>query len=89
VPAARTSGAAPEALVFAREGTATADRIYTEPNRFHPSIHATLAAAELADGDTEAARDAWLRARELLGLLTEPPPSVAGRIEQAGLSYAT
>ena len=76
------TGSAPEALTLAREGAATADRVYTEPNRFHPAIFATLAAAELDNGDAAAARDAWLRARTLLDALPEPPPSTVRWVEQ-------
>jgi tetratricopeptide (TPR) repeat protein len=65
------------ALAYATEGAAMADRVYTEPNRYHPSIHATLAATQLAGNDLPAAQRSWSRARELLMKLPEAPPSVA------------
>src|SRR5690606_23351733 len=71
-----------QALAFAQEWAAMADRVYTEPNRMHPSIHATLAAAQLAHGDFAAALGAWQRAEALLVALPEPPPSVAGWVEE-------
>src|SRR5690606_4015145 len=37
------SGDPAAAREHAAEGAAMADRVYTEPNRFHPSIHGTLA----------------------------------------------
>jgi eukaryotic-like serine/threonine-protein kinase len=70
------------ALAFATEGAAMADRVYTEPNRYHPSVHATLAAAQVAGNNLPAAQRSWSRARELLLQLPEAPPSVAKWVEE-------
>lgn len=69
------------ALAYATEGAAMADRVYTEPNRFHPSIYATLAAAQIAVNNLPAARRSWSRARELLQKLPEPPPTTVRWVE--------
>jgi serine/threonine-protein kinase len=76
------SGDAQASLAYAREGAAMADRVYTEPNRFHPSIHATLADALLANNDLPAARLSWSRARDLLSGLPDAPPSVVRWVEE-------
>jgi tetratricopeptide (TPR) repeat protein/predicted Ser/Thr protein kinase len=70
------AGDAAAALAYAMEGAAMADRVYTAPNRFHPSIHATLAATQLATDDLPAAQRSWSRARDLLRKLPEAPPTV-------------
>jgi tetratricopeptide (TPR) repeat protein/predicted Ser/Thr protein kinase len=75
------AGDAAAALAYATEGAAMADRVYTAPNRFHPSIHATLAAARIAVGDLPAARQSWTRARDLLLQLPEAPPTVVKWVE--------
>ncbi len=69
------------ALAYAAEGAQMADRVYTGPNRMHPSIHATLAAAQLAGDDIPAALRSWHRARELLVALPEAPPSIVSWVE--------
>jgi eukaryotic-like serine/threonine-protein kinase len=71
-----------EALQHAIEGAAMADRVYTEPNRFHPSIHATLAAAQLGNGEVLLASDSLKRAQQLLTTLKEPPPSTVRWVER-------
>ncbi len=76
------SGDANTALTYAEEGAVIADRVYTEPNRFHPSIHATLADARLATGDDAGAQVSSARAKELLALLPDPPPSVVSWVEE-------
>jgi eukaryotic-like serine/threonine-protein kinase len=77
------------ALTHAKEGAAMADRVYTEPNRYHPSIHATLAAAQVAGNDLPAAQRSWSRARELLTKLPEAPPSVARWVEDVRVRICT
>jgi tetratricopeptide (TPR) repeat protein len=80
------SGDAAGALVHADEGAAMADRVYTAPNRFHPSIHATLADARLALDDLAGARSALWRARQLLAEMGEDtPPSTARWVEEVGM----
>lgn len=69
------------ALAYGAEGATLADRVYTEPNRMHPSIHATLAAAQLATEDVPAALRSWRRASELLAGLPDAPPSITGWVE--------
>jgi eukaryotic-like serine/threonine-protein kinase len=69
------AGQASEALPLATEGAAMADRVYTSPNRFHPSLHATLASAQLANGETQKATLSVQKAQQLLSKLEEPPPS--------------
>lgn len=81
------SGEASAAREHAAEGAAMADRIYTEPNRFHPSIHSTLAAAQLAVGDAAGARQSVRRARQLLATLgSAAPSSVVRWVEQVRAS---
>jgi eukaryotic-like serine/threonine-protein kinase len=75
------AGDSAAALAYATEGAAMADRVYTEPNGFHPSIHATLAAAQVAGNNLRAAQRSWSRARELLLQLPEAPPSVVRWVE--------
>jgi tetratricopeptide (TPR) repeat protein len=70
------------ALAYATEGAAMADRVYTEPNRFQPSIYATLAAAQVAGNDLPSARRSWSRARELLLNLPEAPPTTVRWVEE-------
>jgi eukaryotic-like serine/threonine-protein kinase len=69
------------ALTYASEGAAMSDRVYTEPNRFHPSIYATLAAAQLANGDLPAAARSWSRARDLLVAMPDVAPSTTRWVE--------
>lgn len=76
-----SSGDSRMALEYAAEGAELADRVYTGPNRMHPSIHATLAAAQLATEDVPAAVRSWHRASELLAALPDAPPSVVNWIE--------
>lgn len=76
------SGAAAEALPYATEGAAMADRVYTAPNRFHPSIYATLAAAQLVNGDVQKAATSLKKAQQLLTTLQEPPPSTVRWLER-------
>lgn len=76
------AGDAASALTYAREGAAIADRVYTEPNRFHPTIHATLADAWLANADPDTAHLSWSRAGELLAALPDAPPSTVRWVEE-------
>lgn len=76
------TGDATGALAHAREAAAMADKVYTEPNRFHPSVYATLALAHRANGDAAAAWRAWLHARELMAALPETPPGPARWVEK-------
>ena len=76
------SGDADTALTHATEGATMADLVYTEPNRFHPFIHATLADAQLANDDVTAAQRSWSRARDLLATLPDAPPSVVRWVEE-------
>lgn len=75
------SGDSKMALEYAAEGAELADRVYTGPNRMHPSIHATLAAAQLATEDVPAAVRSWHRASELLAVLPDAPPSTVSWVE--------
>jgi serine/threonine-protein kinase len=70
------------ALKLAIEGAETADRVYTEPNRYHPSIYATLAAAQLANDDVTAAVASLNRSKQLLTTLPVKPPSVVRWVEK-------
>lgn len=76
------AGDTPDALAYAAEGAALADELYTEPDRMHPSIHATLAAAQLAEGLAEEAGHSWLRAHQLLQALPQAPPSIVAWVEE-------
>jgi eukaryotic-like serine/threonine-protein kinase len=70
------------ALKAATEAADMADRVYTEPNRFHPSVYATLAASQLAANDVQSARVSMAKSQKLLATLDEPPPSVVRWIER-------
>src|SRR5690606_1188511 len=79
------SGDPAAAREHAAEGAAMADRVYTEPNRFHPSIHGTLADAQLGVGDVLGASASLLRARRLLVELgDDAPPSVTRWVDEVG-----
>lgn len=79
------SGDMAGALAHAEEGAAMADRVYTAPNRFHPTIHATLADSRLALDDVTGAVQALRRARSLLESMGEDlPPSTARWVEEVG-----
>jgi hypothetical protein len=56
--------------------------VYTEPNRYHPSIYATLAAAQLANDDVTAAVASLNRSKQLLTTLPVKPPSVVRWVEK-------
>ena len=72
------------ALTLATEGAAMADGVYTEPNRFHAYMHATLADAQLGNGDVAGARASMRRARELLAEFSEAPASAARWVNEVG-----
>ncbi|MET0279660.1 MAG: serine/threonine-protein kinase [Steroidobacteraceae bacterium] len=70
------------AMAHAQEGAAMADQVFTEPNRFHPSVYATLAAAHLARREQPAAWQAWSRAHVLLAAMPDAPPTTAAWVER-------
>lgn len=72
------------ALGYATEGAAMADKVYTAPNRFHPSIHATLADAQLGVGELAAARQSLRRAQQLLATLPDAPPTTVNWVNEVG-----
>jgi serine/threonine-protein kinase len=72
-----------EGVMLAQEAARMADRVYTDPDRFHPLVYVTLARAQAASGHADAALAAWRRARELLARLPDPPPSTVRRVEEA------
>lgn len=79
------SGEPEAAREHAVQGAAMADRVYTEPNRFHPSIHSTLAETQLAIGDVRGAGESVRRARRLLATLgSDAPASVVRWVEEVG-----